>query len=226
MERKKLSAGELALLNGTGLEDVRLPGLCAAEFQKEEFLCTAGSPMPAVMLLAEGVCTSCYQAENGRRLLLGFSRPGDILGDLELLSQEARANTSVQAVSRVRCVYIPFEINREALLEQPRFLRYAARTVAEKFRQDTRSCANNILYDLETRLCGYIAVTRRGTVWEEKLTQTAELLGTSYRHLLRTLDALAAKGILEKRSRGFTIADLPRLLEKGGALYQDASSLP
>jgi CRP/FNR family putative post-exponential-phase nitrogen-starvation transcriptional regulator len=222
MERKKLTAGELDHIRETGLESARLLGLCAAVFQKDEFLCTAGSPMPAVMLLTEGVCTSCYQAENGRRLLLGFSRPGDILGDLELLSQEARANTSVQAVSRVRCVYIPFGVNRDTLLEQPGFLRRAARTVTEKFRQNTRSCANNILYDLETRLCGYIAVTRRGALWEEKLTQTAELLGTSYRHLLRTLDGLVAQGILEKRSRGFSVTDLPRLLEKGGGLYDGA----
>ena len=226
MERKKLGGGELARLEELELDGTGLLGLCAAVFRKGESLCIAGSPMPAVMLLTEGVCTSCYQAENGRRLLMGFSRPGDILGDLELLSHEDRANTSVLAVSGVRCVYIPFALNREALLARPAFLRRVGQTVTDKFRQNTRSCANIILYDLETRLCGYIAVTRRGELWEEKLTQTAELLGTSYRHLLRTLDILVSKGVLKKRSRGFTITDLPRLLEKGGALYQDASSLP
>ena len=46
------------------------------------------------------------------------------------------------------------------------------------------------------------------------LTNVAEQLGVSYRHLLRTLKSLCEAGLLEKRSVGYWILDEQELHEK------------
>jgi len=63
----------------------------------------------------------------------------------------------------------------------------------------------NILAPLEARLRAYIAHSQRDGVFRGRLTETAEYLGVSYRHLLRTMNELCARGILEKTSGGYRI---------------------
>ena len=63
----------------------------------------------------------------------------------------------------------------------------------------------NILAPLEARLRAYIAHSQRQGVFAGRLTETAEYLGVSYRHLLRTMNDLCARGILEKTRGGYRI---------------------
>ena len=52
----------------------------------------------------------------------------------------------------------------------------------------------------------------RRLVLDENLTELAELLDTSYRHLQRTLKVFTQTGILRKRKqRCYEVLDLPRL---------------
>ena len=76
----------------------------------------------------------------------------------------------------------------------------------------------NILAPLEARLRAYIARSQREGVFTGRLTETAEYLGVSYRHLLRTMNELCARGILEKTRGGYRILqplELDRQQEEG-----------
>jgi hypothetical protein len=53
----------------------------------------------------------------------------------------------------------------------------------------------------------------------EKKTEVSEILGTSYRHLLRTFDRLCEKGVLKREGRGYRIADNNLLHEIGDDYY-------
>lgn len=221
MKRRPLNIHELAALQSFGLDPDAICGTAAAVFQKEEYICTAGEPLQAVCLISEGVCKSCFQAENGRTLLLGFCRSGDILGDIELLSGSAITASTVQAVTEVHCIYLPLETSRDALLSNVAFLRRAGKTLSEKLRRTTQNSASNILYSLDMRLCSYISVTQRKGVWQEKLTQVAEHMGVSYRHLLRTLRHLTDAGLLAPHhTGGFLILNQHALEKLGRNLYQ------
>lgn len=73
----------------------------------------------------------------------------------------------------------------------------------------------NLLYPLENRLASYILATgervnnneERIIKFNENLTEIGELLGTSYRHLLRTLNNLSCKGAIRKKSNYFQVLD-------------------
>jgi len=83
----------------------------------------------------------------------------------------------------------------------------------------------NLLYPLENRLASYINEFLTNDEdsniyidFDENLVNIAELLGSSYRHLLRTLNTLSKKGVLEKEDGKYKVL----LEELAGDLYQDA----
>ena len=87
--------------------------------------------------------------------------------------------------------------------------------------------STNLLYPLEKRLASYIntvAIFMESPdgdeyLWfNENLTYLAELLGTSYRHLLRTLNDLCTQGVIHKEKEGYRVVDKVHL-SKIGDLY-------
>ncbi|WOO37548.1 cyclic nucleotide-binding domain-containing protein [Anaerocolumna sp. AGMB13020] len=56
--------------------------------------------------------------------------------------------------------------------------------------------------------------------FHENLTEIAELLGTSYRHLLRTLSELCDQGILKKEGSSYIVTDERTLMELSADLYK------
>ena len=55
--------------------------------------------------------------------------------------------------------------------------------------------------------------------FNENLTTFAELLGTSYRHLLRTLNKLVDQGLLQKIKGGYRIIDEETLRRLAADIY-------
>lgn len=51
--------------------------------------------------------------------------------------------------------------------------------------------------------------------FNENLTHLPELLGTSYGHLLRTLNDLCKQGVINKEEEGYRVADRERLNQIG-----------
>jgi CRP/FNR family putative post-exponential-phase nitrogen-starvation transcriptional regulator len=119
----------------------------------------------------------------------------------------AFASSSVCAATDVQGIAIPFDRYRDTLLSNITFMNRISLIMAEIVAQNSINGASNILYPFEARLCAYISMTNENGRFNQKLTEVAEFLGTSYRHLLRTLDQLCRKGVIEKSSPGYIIRD-------------------
>ena len=80
----------------------------------------------------------------------------------------------------------------------------------------------NILYPLENRLASYIlaSYTNEDNNNTENLTQIAEFLGTSYRHLLRVVKEFELEKIIKRDNKKLVILDKDKLEELAGDLYQ------
>ena len=61
------------------------------------------------------------------------------------------------------------------------------------------------------RLARYIHSTRRGDMFEERLTEAAEYLGVSYRHLQRIIAKFCADGLLERVRGGYRVCKPERI---------------
>jgi cAMP-binding proteins - catabolite gene activator and regulatory subunit of cAMP-dependent protein kinases len=214
MMKDKLTALQEKYLAGYGLEDIDPTGLILRSYKKNELICQQGTPLEELLLITDGRAKVCSMAANGKTLLFCFNDPGTILGEVEFMTH-AHASSSVFSVTDVQCIAIPHERYREYLSSNIEFMNRICFIMAEIVTENSINGASNILYPFESRLCAYISMTSIDGSFNQKLTELAEFLGTSYRHLLRTLDNLCAKGVIEKTSQGYEIKDSIKLRDMG-----------
>ncbi|MBB6479236.1 Crp/Fnr family transcriptional regulator [Spirochaeta isovalerica] len=164
--------------------------------------------------------------ENGKSLLVRFYTPPDVIGDVELFS-DRRSVCNLQAISEVTCLAIEMKKMQLACRNNPSLLEYFCRSLSGKLQNFNISSAINLTYPLENRLASYlIAISEKGEdettvdrIYTDNLTELADLLGTSYRHLTRTIRDFTERGIIEKKNRRIEIRDYRRLKEMAREIY-------
>ena len=218
MTNVKLTQLHKKYLSEFGLESIDPDGIVIRNYAKGEFLCEQGTPLEHLLIVSAGRVKVCSMGANGKTLLFCFHDPGKILGEVEFMTN-AFASSSVCAVTDSQCIVIPHERYRDYLLSNVVFLKRISLTMAEIITETSTNGASNILYPFETRLCAYISTNHENGIFSQKLTELAEYLGTSYRHLLRTLDSLCARGIIEKTAQGYLIKDESKLRAIGNNFF-------
>lgn len=195
-------------LKETGLAEV------ARDYPASLYRCPAGrdiarqgEPLTCLYVFLEGRAKVVRLMENGRTMLHAFYQGVSLLGDLELCRGDRTARTSVRAVTDAWLIGFELSGRQEAMLEDPRLLRYLCRELAVKLERASESAAQNLLYPLSDRLLAYMREAQADGVFSESLTSTAELLGASYRHLHRTLAALEKEGLVRRAPGGYALTE-------------------
>lgn len=196
-------------------------------YKKNEYLVKDSEKMNYLIFIVSGKAKAYMTLSNGKSLLLCFYQEFKVIGDLELLASKD-AVTNVQAITDTYCIAISYDNARIHLLEDAKFLRFICTTLGDKLKQCSKNSSINILYSLDNRLASYIITAGErvtdsyGTkiIFDENLTQIAELLGTSYRHLLRTLSAFCQKGILKKENQYYEVIGEEELTRLSVDLYR------
>lgn len=178
-----------------------------------------------LLFLVKGKAKIYINLSNGKSLLLCFYESFRVLGDIELINGNP-AVTNVMAVEDSYCIGISYDIVCKYLLDDSKFLRYICNSLGVKLTRCSKNSSINLLYPLENRLASYIfsagvrGKSNKRIYFIENLTETAELLGTSYRHLLRTLNNLCEKKILCKKEEGYEVIDETMLEVLSADVYQ------
>ena len=220
MIRSEITSHQPRILEDYGFTSNELIDVSVFEYAEGEFICKEEQPIDQLLFLYEGNAKVCCNMENGKSLLLCFYHSGGLIGDLELMIDCHTAKTSVQAISRVKCVSVPVKLNQAALHSNIRFLNNVGSALARKLERCSKNSSFIILYPLETRLCSYIEAMCKDGSFRDNLTEIAELLGISYRHLLRSLQNLCADGVLEKGKTGYRIKDYAALHRLARNFYE------
>ncbi|QIB70490.1 cyclic nucleotide-binding domain-containing protein [Aminipila butyrica] len=206
MSNSSLTVTMKSELQKYGLSDFETGDVRVLKFEKGQYLCREGFPMEYLLFMISGKAKTFINVSNGKSLLLAFYTKSGILGDIELMT-DGVCTTNVQALTEVTCMGIPMSYGGERLRKNVTFMNFVGAHLARKLDRCARNGAINILLPLETRLCSYVLMTSEEGLFNENLTEVAELLGTSYRHLLRTFDGLRKDRVLEKVARGYIIRD-------------------
>lgn len=195
------------------LEETGLAEL-AADYPTALYYCPAGrdiarqgEPLTSLYVFLEGRAKVVRLMENGRTMLHDFYQEVALLGDLELCRGDLTARTTVRAVTDAWLIGFSLEGRREKMLGDARFLRLMCRELAGKLERSSESAAQNLLYPLADRLMAYMAKAQSGGVFSENLTATAEILGVSYRHLLRTLRDFEQEGRIRRVRGGYALPE-------------------
>jgi CRP/FNR family transcriptional regulator, putaive post-exponential-phase nitrogen-starvation regulator len=198
-------------------------------YKKNEYIIKDNEKMQYLIFIIKGKAKVFTTLSNGKSLLLCFYQDFKVLGDLEIFGSQT-AVTNIQVIEDTYCIGIPIEKVKTYLLEDAKFLRFICSSLGEKLYRCSKNSSINLLYSLENRLASYIYTTgervsisdKQNTkiIFKENLTEIAELLGTSYRHLLRTLKALCQKGVLYKNNEQYEVTDEKTLIKLSADLYR------
>lgn len=191
-------------------------------YADKETVCTVGERLDSLYVVAEGRLKVYTLLPNGKTVLVRFCRPPALIGDVEWMAGypvknivEAEGECSLLAVSR--------SLLLEKEMDNPAFLRFMIRNLSHKLYTLGNTSAINLLYPVENRFASYLLSMqpeKRGTPYAEEIrtssiTETAEMLGTSYRHLNRVIAGLVREGVLERKKGRILIKDEARLRELG-----------
>lgn len=196
-------------------------------FNKNEYICKLDEELKYFYFFVHGKAKVYTSLSNGKSLLLGFYIPFKIIGDVEFMKHKC-AISNMQVIEESYCIAIPMEIIRSGTLEDCKFLRFVCAELGEKLNSLSNYSSINLLYPLENRLASYILVStscmenggKGNVVFQGNLTEISELLGTSYRHLLRVLNKLCNLGAIRKNEGNYEIINIELLEKMSGDLYK------
>lgn len=214
MQKTKLPSKYAQTLSEYGLGEMDLTGAVLLRYERGEWFLQEGGTIEYLYFLLSGKMKVCMSEEGGRNLILCYYISNGILGDIELMMGRREAISSVQAVTAVTCIGLPLAIYAPVLLANLPFVLRLGRGLAEKLHASVESTTEIILRPFEARLSAYLLQSAQDNLFCERLTDVAEQLGVSYRHLLRRLKALCQDGVLEKRQNGYFLLNEPELKKR------------
>lgn len=211
MQKQKLPLTFAEKLAEYHLEGTDLSAALLIRYEPGEWFLHEQQPIEYLYLLVSGKAKVCMSTRNGRSLLLCYYVSEGIIGDVELLAGWRNAISSMQAVTALTCIALPLAVYSPILRANLPFILRVGAGLSEKLRASTENCTTIILQPFERRLCGYLLQAAPEGRFSEPLTDVAEQLGVSYRHLLRSLKSLCEENLLEKRKGGYVLLNLAEL---------------
>ena len=226
--RKKVYAGmdarTLALWQkyAASLPPLAAYPLESVRFQAGQMLADAGEPVTRLGFVTEGLATVKNTLENGRAALLCEYGGQHTVGELEVLMDYPVYASHVQAITRGAMLFIPLtEETRARIAADAPLLRYLGQIVACKLERMSRIAAQDRSYPVAERLAAYLLYADRCHRRPMPLTRVSELMGTSYRHLMRSLKALCDAGMIAREGAGCRVLDPAALARLAGDIRYD-----
>lgn len=189
-------------------------------YDDQEIICTMGDIIDGLYVLVSGKLKIYTVQPNGKSILLRFTKAPNLIGDVEWMAQYPVKNI-VEAVGQSSLLFIKRDMILEEEMNNPAFLRFMIQNLSHKLYTLGNASAMNLLYPVENRFASYLISllpqeTDMGRVDEIRtstLMETADMLGTSYRHLNRVIKNLIQEGILQRKKGRLLIRDEQRLKE-------------
>lgn len=203
-----------------------LPFMTLHQYEKNEEILIAGEPLDYFYFIVEGKAKIFTRTENGKSVLLRFTRPLSELGSLELLHKNRHVNTCITAQFPTRVIRIAFNDLEKHALHDPVFLKYIVSRLSHKLETESNKSSLNSTYPFKNRLASYlISITemkgeRIDEIRIDKMTELATYLGTSYRHLTRVVKELEAEAIIKRTHKKFVILNYKALENLSGGYYE------
>lgn len=192
------------------------PDLELHVFKKGEHLCEERKTPDHLYFILEGKVKLSLIHQDGNVTLVQYYEPGDILGELELLGMR-QASQTIEAIGDVTCLALPFENCKRIMLEDAKFLQNLCRLIAGKMQRSVNKLVGMQTYPLENRLASYFLQKEDevgyGQWMHVKLTDLAQYLGTSYRHLSRIIKDFDEAGWIEKERTKMRVVERDRLYQ-------------
>ena len=185
-------------------------------FQRDDYLIHAEESSDYLYFLVIGkvTCFTCTGSERDHQSVTILGEAASLWGKPPL--------ANVKALCDCVCVAVSLRLHRQTLLNDLRFLQHVCYTLACRMNNEGQICA--LVEPLEMRLAKFILQYSTNDIFAFQLNDCADILNTSYRHLLRVLKKFCSDQILSKTRNGYLITDRKLLMQSAGELSNAASS--
>ncbi len=185
--------------------------------KKGEYICEELMPPERLYFLVKGKVKLYMIHQDGNVSLAQYYEAGDILGELEFLGIRTQSQ-SIQAVEPSVCLALSFQEHGSLILSDAVFLRNLSKLIAEKMLRSVSKLVATQTYPLENRMAAYLLEKEgevgRGNWVRVSLTDLAQYLGTSYRHLSRVIKHFDEAGWIDRERGRMRISNYKALAEK------------
>jgi len=172
---------------------------------KGDFLINEGECSDYLYFLVSGKLKVFSHSTSGKIMSLTLFNSFEIVGETCSLWNKP-PTASVQATSKAYCIGISMKY-RDLILNDVIFLRYICQNLGERLSYMNNTTCINLYESLESRLASFILKTEKNGIFSYNLTECAELLCTSYRHLLRIINLFCSTNKLIKNGKCYKIID-------------------
>jgi CRP-like cAMP-binding protein len=197
-----------------------LAHLSLYRFEQGELICSQGEPAEYLYVLVKGKVKIFTTQEEGKTLILSFKTPLEVIGDIEYVRGMDILNT-VEAVSPVWMIGVHHRWLKKYGSGYAPLLQFLLDIITKKFTIKSNSLSFNLLHPVEVRLASYllsVSFDESDSLFDGKpnkisLIDTANLIGTSYRHLNRVIQQFCAEGLVERHKGYISVKDRKGLSE-------------
>ena len=174
-------------------------------FGENEFMIKEGEQPDSIFFILVGT-VKLYACSKKRDFGVVFMNKG-LVGDAEFVTGSA-ATRSVQVEGDVLCMRLSTRNCRHRLMSDRTFLRYLAQQLAEKLTLTETSTDASAHMRTEDKLYDYLKLSSEEGRVSESLGDISQIMGVSYRHLIRMMNTLVDEGKLRhgKRKGAYFIA--------------------
>lgn len=176
------------------------------EYEKDEFLIRDGETNDYLFFLRFGTVKCFSYSPSGKIQFFSYLSNTDAIGLVGSIWGEP-AISNIQALDKCQCIALPLSRYREELLNDNKFLRYLCKQLGNNLYNS--NCYLQVVQctSIESKIAAVILGTASDGVCQINLSSTAEVVGTTYRHVLRILNKFCGNHILEKKGRNYLIKD-------------------
>lgn len=196
------------------LPEELLNHIILSPFKKGEHIITQGEDLEYLCFLIEGRLKIFAASDEGKKLIIAFTQPFSMLGDIEFVQRKPYLNT-VEAITEGKLLKIPVAIVEKYGREHLPFMTYLLDAITGKFYANAYAQSFNLLYSVDVRFASYLlSITAEDDeVSIYHIRDVADLIGTSYRHLNRIIAQLCSLGYIERADRTIRIINRDKLLQ-------------
>ena len=174
-------------------------------FGENEFMIKEGEQTDSIYFILVGT-VKLFACSKKRDFGVVFMNKG-LVGDAEFVTGSA-ATRSVQVEGDVLCMRLSTRNCRHRLMSDRTFLRYLTQQLAEKLTLTETLTDASVHMRTEDKLYDYLKLSAEDGRVSESLGDISQIMGVSYRHLIRMMNTLVDEGKLRhgKRKGAYFIA--------------------
>lgn len=172
--------------------------LTLVTYERGEYVQLSEEKLDVIKFCISGEFEVSSISPSGKYFIVSKETAPNIFGDMEFASGSSHTTgMNAVALTEIVCLELPLKQNRELLLSDNTFLRFMCHNLGKKALESSSRYEQMAQYPPECRLSAFLLINAPQNRIDQHLGEACQLLGISYRHMMRLLHEFCERGILK-----------------------------